>query len=146
VLVEGQVPKAMATAFGVTVKTVRKWLGRFRAAGSDGLLDGSSRAVPAGRAHARSRVERIEALRCQRSTGEQIAREVGVSPATVSRILKRLGLNKLKALEPAPPIRRCARAHPGELIHIDIKKFGRIGEIGHASPASAAAKSRGVGQ
>ena len=57
--------------------------------------------------------------------------ETGVSPATVSRILKRLGLNKLKALDPAEPIRRYEREHPGELIHIDIKKLGKIDGIGH---------------
>src|SRR6185437_7236842 len=52
--------------------------------------------------------------------------EVGVSPATVSRVLKRLGLNKLKMLEPAEPVRRYEREHPGELIHIDIKKLGKF--------------------
>jgi hypothetical protein len=64
----------------------------------------------------------VEALRRQRYTGEQIAAEVGVPPATVGRILHRLGLNRLSALEPAEPIRRYERATPGEIIHIDIKK------------------------
>src|SRR5207253_2337414 len=61
----------------------------------------------------------------------QIAAELGISPATVSRILRRLGLNKLSALEPAEPVRRYEREHPGELIHIDIKKLGRIDGVGH---------------
>jgi len=69
--------------------------------------------------------------RRQRHTGKQIAAEVGVSPATVSRILRRLGLNKLSALEPAEPVRRYEREHPGEMIHIDIKKLGKIDGIGH---------------
>ena len=73
----------------------------------------------------------VEALRRQRYTGKQIAAEVGISPATVSRILRRLGLNRLAALEPAEPIRRYEREHPGELIHLDIKKLGRIGSVGH---------------
>jgi transposase InsO family protein len=76
-------------------------------------------------------VEEIERLRRQRWTGKQIAAEASVSPATVSRVLRRLGLNKLSALEPAEPIRRYEREHPGELIHLDIKKLGRIGSVGH---------------
>jgi hypothetical protein len=70
-------------------------------------------------------------LRRQRNTGKQIAVEVGVSPATVSRILRRLGINKLSALEPAEPVRRYERGNPGEIIRIDIKKFGRFEQIGH---------------
>ena len=64
-------------------------------------------------------------------TGQQIARLLKVSPATVSWVLKRLGLNKFKALEPAEPVRRCERELPGELIHIDIKKLGKFSTIGH---------------
>jgi transposase InsO family protein len=76
-------------------------------------------------------VAEIERLRRQRWTGKQIAVQVGVSPATVSRVLRRSGLSKLSALEPAEPIRRYEREHPGELIHLDIKKLGRIGSVGH---------------
>jgi Integrase core domain/Homeodomain-like domain len=76
-------------------------------------------------------VAQIEQLRRQRWTGKQIAAETGVSPATVSRVLRRLGLNKLSALEPAEPVRRYEREKPGELIHLDIKKLGRIGSVGH---------------
>jgi transposase InsO family protein len=76
-------------------------------------------------------VEEIEQLRRQRWTGKQIAVQVGVSSATVSRILRRSGLSKLRALEPAEPIRRYERERPGELIHLDIKKLGRIGSVGH---------------
>jgi len=73
----------------------------------------------------------IGALRHQRYTGKQIAAEVGVSPATVSRILRRLGLNRIRDLDPAEPVRRYEREKPGEMIHIDIKKLGRINGIGH---------------
>jgi hypothetical protein len=89
----------------------------------------------------------VEVLRRQRYTGIQIAVEVGVSPATVSRILRRLGLNRLLALEPAEPVRRYEREHPGEIIHIDIKKLGRFEQIGHrvTGDRKGQSNSRGVG-
>ena len=74
---------------------------------------------------------RVAGLRRQRYTGQQIAAGLRISPATVSRILRRLGLNRLAALEPAEPVRRYEREHPGELIHIDIKKLGRFNRVGH---------------
>src|SRR6202022_4463278 len=72
---------------------------------------------------------------------------VGVSAATVSRVLKRLGLNKLSALEPAEPVRRYERERPGELIHIDIKKLGKFDQIGHriTGNRTGQSNSRGVG-
>src|ERR1700686_5749912 len=76
-------------------------------------------------------VDEVAALRRQRCTGKQIAAQVGGSSATVSRILLRLGLNRLSALEPQEPVRRYEREHPGEMIHLDIKKLGRIDGIGH---------------
>lgn len=92
-------------------------------------------------------IERIEALRRQRLTGKAIAAETGVSPATVSRVLKRLGLNRLSALEPAEPPRRYQRDRPGELIHIDIKKLGKFNRIGHriTGDRTGQSNSRGVG-
>ena len=131
VLVEGQTPKVVATALGVCPKTVRKWMARFEAEGPQGLMDRSSRPRKLRRPTPQSIVKRIEALRRLRWAGKRIAAELGVSPATVSRVLKRLGINKLAALEPAEPIRRYERARPGELIHIDIKKLGRFQRIGH---------------
>ena len=131
VLQEGQSPTAVAAAFGVCPKTARKWLRRFREEGHEGLHDRSSRPHRLRRPTPEPVVKRIEALRRQRLTGQQIATLVGVSPATVSRVLKRLGLNKLKALEPAEPVRRYERRSPGEMIHIDIKKLGKFSRIGH---------------
>lgn len=127
----GQTPQAVSEAVGVCPRTVRKWVDRFRAEGVAGLGDRSSRPHRPRCPTPPETVSRIEALRRQRWTGMQIARETGVSKATVSRILRRLGLNRLKALEPAEPVRRYEREHPGELIHIDIKKLGRFGRIGH---------------
>jgi transposase InsO family protein len=131
ILIERQTPKAAATAFGVCVKTVRKWVERFLAEGEAGLMDRSSRPHRLRQPTLQAVVEEIERLRRQRWTGKQIAAASAVSPATVSRVLRRLGLNKLSALEPAEPVRRYEREKAGELIHIDIKKLGRIGSVGH---------------
>jgi transposase InsO family protein len=125
----GQV--AAARQFHTTAKTVGKWVKRFQEEGVEGLRDRSSRPLSSPDQTPAATCAAVEALRRERRTGKHIAAEVGVSPATVSRILKRLGLNKLSALEPAEPIRRYEREHPGELIHIDIKKLGRIDGIGH---------------
>jgi len=127
----GQTPEGAARAAGVCPRTVRKWVARYRDEGMAGLADRSSRPRRLYRPTPAAVVEKVETLRRQRWTGKQIAAEVGVSPATVSRILKRLGLNRIAALEPAEPIRRYEREHPGELIHIDIKKLGRFDRVGH---------------
>jgi Homeodomain-like domain len=107
-------------------------MNRFKAEGRAGLMDGSSRPKRLYRPTPEEVVRQIERLRRQRRTGQQIAAEVGVSPATVSRVHKRLGLNRIGALEPAEPVRRYEREHPaGELIHMDIKKLGRFNQVGH---------------
>jgi hypothetical protein len=84
-----------------------------------GLQDRSSRPHRLRQPTPQATIDRIETLRRQRLTGKAIAAETGVSPATVSRVLKRLGLNRLGALEPAEPPRRYQRERPGELIHMD---------------------------
>ncbi len=113
----------------------------------EGLKDRSSRPHHLRKPTPAAIVERVEALRRQRFTGKQIAAEAGVSPATVSRILRRLGLNRLEALEPAEPIRRYERQHPGELIHLDIKKLGRFDRVGHriTGDRTGQSNSRGSG-
>src|SRR5215468_1365280 len=131
VVEEGLSEAAAARRFNVTPKTVAKWVKRFRAEGVDGLRDRSSRPHSLPGQTPAATCATVEALRRQRFTGKEIAAQVGISPATVSRILHRLGLNRLAALEPAEPIRRYEREHPGELIHLDIKKLGRIGSVGH---------------
>ena len=147
VLADGQTPKAVATAFGVCCKTVRKWVERFQAEGPQGLQDRSSRPHRLHRPTPEPIVRQIGALRRERQTGQQIAAELGVSPATVSRVLRRLGLNSLKALEPAEPVRRYQRDKPGELLHIDIKKLGRFERPGHrvTGDRTGQSNSRGIG-
>ncbi len=110
----GQTPQAAAQAAGVCPRTVRRWVDRYRREGWTGLQDRSSRPHRLRRPTPQAAIETIERLRRQRWTGKQIALEAGVSPATVSRVLHRLGWNKLSALEPEP-VRRYEREHPGEL-------------------------------
>src|SRR5579862_2919220 len=143
----GQTPKAVSEAAGVCPRTVRKWVDRYRHEGAAGLRDRSSRPHRLYRPTPQAIVDKVAALRRQRCTGKQIAAQVGVSPATVSRILRRLGLNPLCALEPAEPVRRYERERPGELIHINIKKLGKFNQIGHriTGDRSGQSNSRGVG-
>jgi len=147
-VVEGGLSQAAAARqFNVTPKTVAKWVLRFRAEGVAGLQDCSSRPRSSPSQTAPATCARVEALRRRRCTGKHIAAEVGVSAATLSRILKRLGLNRLAALEPAEPVRRYERSAPGELIHIDIKKLGKFNRIGHriTGDRNGQSNARGVG-
>jgi transposase InsO family protein len=130
-VLSGQTPKAVSEAVGVCPRTVRKWIERYRREGLAGLRDRSSRPHRFYRPTPQTVIEQVEVLRRARRTGKQIAAELGLSPATVSRVLNRLGLNKISALEPVTPVRRYERSRPGEMIHIDIKKLGRINGIGH---------------
>ena len=143
----GQTPEAAARAAGVCPRTVRKWLARYATEDVAGLQDRSSRPHHLHRPTPAVTVEQIEVLRRQRFTGQQIARDLGVSPATVSRVLRRLGLNRIAALEPAEPVRRYERERPGELIHIDIKKLGRFERTGHriTGDRTGQSNSRGIG-
>ena len=144
---EGLSKAAAARRFNTTPKTVAKWIKRFEAEGVEGLRDRSSRPHSSPSRASPAICAAVEALRRQRHTGHEIAAEVGVSAATVSRILKRLGLNRLAALEPAEPVRRYERAAPGEILHIDIKKLGKFNRIGHRITGDRTGQSnaRGVG-
>jgi len=146
VLDGGQPPKAVATAFGVDLKTARKWVERFRAEGPAGLVDRSSRPRTLRRPTPPQTQEQIIALRRQRWTGQQIAKETRVSPATVSRILRRARLSRIRDLEPPEPVARYERKTPGELIHIDIKKLGRFEQVGHRITGDRTNQRRAPGQ
>ncbi len=130
-VLRGQTPKAVSEAVRVCPRTVRKWVERFQAEGLAGLQDRSSRPQRLRQPTPQATIDHIEAVRRQRLTGTAIATETGVSPATVSRVLKRLGLNRLSALKQAEPPRRYQREQPGEFLHIDIKKLGKFNRIGH---------------
>lgn len=105
-VLEGQGAGKVAADFGVSRRTVRKWLTRYRAQGTEGLRDRSSRPHRMPRAISDAVRMRIEELRRQRWTGTRIARQIGLSPATVHRVLQRLGLERLRDLNPRLVARR----------------------------------------
>lgn len=120
-----------AAAQGVTAPTARKWLGRYLAGGEAALGDASSRPAHSPRSIDPAKALLIVELRRRRMLQSNIARSVGVSASTVSRVLARAGLSKLSDLEPAQPVVRYEREAPGELLHIDTKKLGRIVRPSH---------------
>ena len=138
-----------AEAAGVSERTCCKWVGRYLAEGEPGLIDHSSapHSVPARTSE--ERIGAIAALRRVRLTGQDIATALCMAPSTVSGILTRIGLGKLSRLEPPEPPNRYERARPGELLHIDVKKLGRIkGGAGHriaGRPRSNPSRTDGSG-
>jgi transposase InsO family protein len=116
---------AAAEAAGISDRTARKWIARYRAEGAGGLLDRSSAPVVVANRTEERRVEVIAALRRLRMTGAEIAESLDMALSTVSGILTRIGMGKLGRLG-LEPAQRYERARPGELIHIDVKKLGRI--------------------
>ena len=130
VIEHGWSVRSAAEAAGVTERTVFRWLARFRAEGERGLTD--RRPVPRRIPHktAPERVEAIEALRRLHMTAAEIAELLGMALSTVSLWLKRIGLGKRSRLEPPEPPNRYELSRPGELVHVDVKKLGRISERG----------------
>jgi transposase InsO family protein len=132
VLGQGWTLTQAAEAAGVSVRTVSKWLARFRAEGAGALLDRPSAPVCVPRRTPEERVELIALLRRLRMTGAEIAETLSMPLSTVSAVLTRIGLGRLSRLEPPEAPNRYERRHPGELLHIDVKKLGRIsGGAGH---------------
>jgi transposase InsO family protein len=121
---------AVAAGFGISERCAYKWLARFRAEGAAGLHDRSSRPKCSPRTTHPLRVARVLALRSRKLPAFQIARAAKLSKACVSRLLRR-HRQRLSQLSPPPAVQRYERAHPGELLHFDIKKLARIERTGH---------------
>ena len=117
--------------YGVTAPTARKWLSRFLAVGEAGLQDRSSRPVASPRSIDPKTALTVVELRRKRLTQARIADYLGLSRSTVGRVLRRAGLSRLKDLDPVPLVTRYEHAQPGDLIHLDTKKLGRIERLGH---------------
>jgi transposase InsO family protein len=120
-----------ATMAGVCMPTVRKWVGRYLAEGDGGLNDRSSRPKHSPRTISPEKALAIVELRRRRLTQARIATSLGVSQSTVGRVLRRAGLSRWRDLEPSEPVVRYEHEHPGDLVHIDTKKLGRINRLGH---------------
>ncbi len=137
--------KLAAASFNVSAKTAAKWVYRYRASGVADLRDRSSRPHCSPRQTGPAIVTQVEHLRRLRWNGWRIARELALSRATVSRILCRLGLNRLRSLDPPPPVVRYEHKHPGDLIHFDIKRLARIVKPGHRIHGDRSQEVRGAG-
>jgi transposase InsO family protein len=134
-----------AQAAGVSVRTVSKWLRCYRLEGELGLLDRSSAPGRIPHRTAETRVAAIAALRRLRMTAAEIAQCLAMPLSTVSAVLARSGLGKRSRLEPPEPANRYERKRPGELVHIDVKKLGRIGRPGHRINGNRRTRTRGIG-
>ena len=145
VLEGGLTLKQAAACFNVSARTVAKWVARYRELGTAGLSDRSSRPRRLHRPTPPERVGLVETLRRQRWTGLRIAQQTGLSRATVSRILRRIKLNRMRHLEPPRPDNRYEHERPGDLLHLDIKKLGRIARPGHRVTGNPADRTRRVG-
>jgi transposase InsO family protein len=136
---------AAAAAFSVSARTARKWVRRYRDQGRDGLRDRSSRPQRSPHRTQAEIAEQVLVLRRQRWTGVRIAQQTGLSRATVSRILRRHRLSRLRDLVPAVPIVRYEHPHPGDLLHLDTKKLARIAKPGHRLTGDPRDETRGAG-
>ena len=134
-----------AAVMGISARTGYKWFRRYREEGLSGLQDRSSRPHTIPGATAPARADLIVQLRHCRLTGAEIAHKLRMPRSTVAAVLKRSGLARLRDLDPPLPVVRYQREHPGELVHLDIKKLGRIARMGHRVTGDRRDRTRGAG-
>ena len=145
VLVEGWSLAAAAEAAGVSERSAWKWVDRFRREGEAGLEDRSSTPCSVPSRTPPEREELILMLRELRFTSPEIAETLGMPLSTVGAVLARHGLGRLPRLQPEEPANSYERPRPGELVHIDVKKLGKIGRPGHRVNGDRGTRARGVG-
>jgi transposase InsO family protein len=145
VLVEGWSLAAAAEAAGVSERTAWKWVDRYRREGEQGLEDRPSAPLSVPSRTPPEREELILQLRELRFTTPEIAETLGMPLSTVGAVVARNGLGKLARLQPDEPANSYERPRPGELVHIDVKKLGRIGRPGHRVNGDRTTRSRGIG-
>jgi transposase InsO family protein len=132
----------IAEALGISVRTVAKWVARARHAD---VVDGSSRPHHQPRRLARSVERAIITLRRTRATAWQISTALGLPRSTVTRVLARVGLNRIARLEPVPVVQRYEWPHVGDLLHLDLKRLGRVTRVGHRIHGDRRRRGRRVG-
>jgi transposase InsO family protein len=142
---EQERPAAVAAGVGISERTVRKWVARYAAGAEAGLTDRSSRPHRSPGATPPLLASWVERLRRQRWTGAEIAQALQLSASTVARLLRRQGLARLRALDAPIPIQRYQWTRPGGLLHLDVKKLGRIGRVGHRMSGDRRSRVRGIG-
>lgn len=145
VLQHGLKPCAAARAYAISLPSVRKWVSRYLAEGEAGLLDRCSRPKCSPRAIPAAKALGIVELRHRCLTQARIAASLGVSKSTVGRVLRHAGLSRLRDLQPHEPVMRYQHEHPGDLVHIDTKKLGRIERMGHRITGDPRDNSNGAG-
>lgn len=146
VLHDGIKPRDVAVSFGISERTVYKWLSRYRAFGAAGLCDRTSKPLHSPAKLADTCQQAILHLRRQyHMTARMIAKSLDLAISTVARILKRHGIGKISDLIPKERPRRYERATPGEIIHIDIKKLNRFWRAGHRVTGNRRGKCVGAG-
>lgn len=128
-----------------SIRTVWKWVARFRVGGDAALRDRSSRPHRFGTRLPRHRHRQILRARRRRWSTTRIAEETGIALSTIIHLVRRHGLQRLPRLEPPRAIRRYEMSRPGELLHVDTKKLGRIGRIGHRIHGDRRTRVRGIG-
>jgi len=146
-ILEGDTQISVAEAYGVSRFTARKWVQRYRAAGEGGLIDKSSRPAVMPSMVPDKTANKIEQLRRRGLTYAQIAATLKMPHSTVAAVCKRLGVANLRSLDPREPARRYEREAPGDLVHFDTKKLGRIRYLGHRMTGDrrGQSNSRGTG-
>jgi transposase InsO family protein len=144
-LAAGEPVARVAVGVGLSTTSVRRWWKRYQVEGVAGLENRSSRPHRSPRRLPRYRRRQIQRLRQQRWSSLRIAEALGLPLATVVQTQRRLGLARLRVLDPKPPVRRYERRVPGALVHLDIKKLGRIGCVGHRIHGDRRRRVRGIG-
>jgi transposase InsO family protein len=141
----GDSARQIAEDLEICESTVRKWVQRYVREGRGGLVDRSCRPHHSPGATPRGLADWVERLRRQRWTGAEIAARLQLGRATVARLLHRRGLARLRMLDEPVVVRRYQWRHPGDLVHLDIKKLGRIGRVGHRITGDRRSRVRGIG-
>ena len=126
-----QPASVVAAGFGISIRTARKWHKRYKQGGIAALQDVSSRPIRCRTKLTAKDIDRIVSLRKRRLTGDVIASRLALCRSSVFRVLRKSGLSRLCLLDPREPVRRFQWERPGQMLHIDIKKLGKIDGVGH---------------